>query len=103
VEAIVEEIREKLAIDLDPNPVMDRWPCILDAKAADPTIKKILLIRSSHAGKLAAALRKMGHHTDVIYEANWRATPPRSGAHGGPHLREAGQDTSGCCYLLCCR
>jgi hypothetical protein len=75
VETIVGEIRDRLAIDLDPHPVVDRWPCPLDARPSDPAVKKMLFIGSSHAGKIAAALRKLGHHTDVIYEANWRATP----------------------------
>jgi hypothetical protein len=32
-----------------------------------------LVIGSSHAGKVGRALWKAGHHTDVIYEPNWRA------------------------------
>jgi hypothetical protein len=62
----VEKIRDKLAIDLDPNPIVDRWPCILDARPGNPVIKAVLLIGSSHAGKIAASLRKAGHHTDVL-------------------------------------
>jgi hypothetical protein len=73
VEAIVAEIRDKLAIDLDPHPVVDRWPNILDARPGNPAIKTFLIIGSSHAGKLAAALRRGGHHTEVIYETNWKA------------------------------
>jgi hypothetical protein len=75
LEAIVEKIQDKLAIDLDPNPIVDWWPCILNSRPGNPVIKTVLLIGSSHAGKIAAALRKAGHHTDVLYEANWRATP----------------------------
>jgi hypothetical protein len=64
-----------MAIDLDPSPVVDRWPSIMDARPGNLAIKAILLIGSSHAGKLAAALRKGRHHTEVLSEANWKATP----------------------------
>jgi hypothetical protein len=30
------------------------------------------VVGSSHAGKIASSLRKQGHNTEVIYEANWR-------------------------------
>jgi hypothetical protein len=73
VEAIIEEAREKLAIDLDPHPTVDRWPPTDGFRPGGGTTKSFLIIGSSHAGKLGSALRKAGHHADVIYESNWRA------------------------------
>jgi hypothetical protein len=73
VEAIIEEAREKLAIDLDEHPVVDRWPSTIGIRPGEGAQKSFLVIGSSHAGKLGSALRKAGHHADVIYESNWRA------------------------------
>jgi hypothetical protein len=73
VEAIIEEAREKLAIDLDPRPTVDRWPPTDGFRPGGGTTKSFLVIGSSHAEKVGSALRKAVHHADVIYESNWRA------------------------------
>jgi hypothetical protein len=52
---------------------VNRWPAVSNGTAGSQA-KTALVVGSSHAGKLAAALRRAGHHTEVIYEANWRAT-----------------------------
>jgi hypothetical protein len=74
VTTIVEENRDKMAVDLDPSPKVDRWPDIEVANTGDSAKKAFLLIGGSHAGKIGSALRKMGHQADVIYQPNWRVT-----------------------------
>jgi hypothetical protein len=73
IEAIIEEARDKLAIDLDPHTTVDRWPPANGPRPGRDFTKSFLVIGSSHAGKVGSALRKAGHHADVIYEANWHA------------------------------
>jgi hypothetical protein len=68
---IVEEMREKLAVDLDQEPVVDRWPSPA-AKAGDVK-KSFLVVGSSHASKLAAELTSLGHSVELIFEAGWKA------------------------------
>jgi hypothetical protein len=70
---MVDEMRDKLAVDLDPAPKVNRWPAVSTGSAGNQA-KTALVVGSSHAGKLAAALRRAGHHTEVIYEASWKAT-----------------------------
>jgi hypothetical protein len=71
VEAIVTELREKLAINLDPTPVIDRWPD--EGKRSSSYSKSFLVVGSSHASKIAAALKDRGQQTELIFESNWRA------------------------------
>jgi phosphohistidine phosphatase SixA len=68
VAAIVAELRGKLAVDLDPDPVVDRWPAAVD-RPSDQTSKSFLVVGSSHASKVAAELTKLGHKVELIFEA----------------------------------
>jgi hypothetical protein len=72
VECLATEIREKMAIDLDTKPIINRWPDVSAARLGAANVKNFFLVGSSHAGKLGAALRKMGHNAEVVYESNWR-------------------------------
>jgi hypothetical protein len=72
VEAIVEELRGKMAVDLCPEPIVDRWPA-LAASASGATGGCYLLVGSIHASKVGAALQRAGHEVDVIHRPNWRA------------------------------
>jgi CTP:molybdopterin cytidylyltransferase MocA len=72
VEAMIEELREKMAIDLCPEPIVDRWPA-LAANASAATGSCYLLVGSSHTSKVGAALQQAGHVVKVIYQPNWRA------------------------------
>lgn len=72
VEAIIGEAHEKLAINLDEHPVVDRWPSTIGIRLGEGAQKSFLFIGSSHVRKLGSALRKAGLYADVIYEANWR-------------------------------
>jgi hypothetical protein len=74
VGVLIEETRDKMAVDLDPSPQVDRWPAKEAAMTGDSSKKVFLLIGSSHAGKIGSALRKLGHQADVIYQPNWRAS-----------------------------
>jgi hypothetical protein len=71
---MVDEMRDKLAVDLDPAPIVNRWPTVAPTAAGGEAVKTALVVGSSHAGKLAAALRKLGFNTEGIFQANWRAT-----------------------------
>jgi hypothetical protein len=68
---IVAEMRNKLAVDLDPEPLVDRWPTPA-AKPGDVK-KSFLVVGSSHASKLAAELTRLGHSVELIFEASWKA------------------------------
>jgi hypothetical protein len=72
VACLATEMRERMAIDLETKPVINRWPDVSAARLGASNVKNFLLVGSSHAGKLGAALRKKGRNTEVIYEANWR-------------------------------
>jgi hypothetical protein len=74
VSTMIEEIWDKMAVDLDLTTKVDRWPAKEAADPADGSKKSFLLIGSSHAGKIGSSLRKLGHYADVIYQSNWRAT-----------------------------
>jgi uncharacterized membrane protein YgcG len=71
VEAIVAELRKKLAINLDPTPVIDRWPG--EVTRSSSYSKSFLVVGSSHASKLAVALKDRGQRVELIFEANLRA------------------------------
>jgi hypothetical protein len=70
ISSIIRETREKLAVDLDLQPNFDRWP--QPAESSETGSHSFLLIGSSHAGKIGAALTKLGHKVSTVYEANWR-------------------------------
>jgi hypothetical protein len=71
---MIDEIRDRLAVDLDPAPIINRWPTVAALEANSEQYKTALVVGSSHAGKLAAALRKAGFNTEGIFQANWRPT-----------------------------
>jgi hypothetical protein len=63
-----------MAIDLEPKPLVDRWPAATARPAAgEHAPKTILLVGSSHASKLSDALRALGHRVELLFEPNWRA------------------------------
>jgi hypothetical protein len=72
VNCIMSEVRDNLAVDMDPEPKVDRWPEVSERNQGGTPIKKFLLVGSSHVTKLASALRKTGTQAEVIYQANWR-------------------------------
>jgi hypothetical protein len=100
VEAIIEEAREKLAIDLDPRPTVDRWPPTDGFRPGGGSTKHFLVIGSSHAGKVGSALRKAGHHADVLYESNWRAGKAKVTAMA-ERVREKLERTRGDAVVFC--
>jgi hypothetical protein len=67
---MIDEIRDRLAVDLDPEPIFNRWPDVAAWKHSRSNGKTAMVVGSSHGGKLVAALRRSGHHTEVIYESN---------------------------------
>jgi hypothetical protein len=68
--AMMEEMRETLAVDVDPAPIVDRWPTI--TRVEEGVKKKLLVVGSSHAAKIGDALTKMGHEVEILFEPNWR-------------------------------
>jgi hypothetical protein len=58
VVAIIEKLRTNMAIDLEPHPTVDCWPpALVKPAGGGGPLRTFLLVGSSHAGKLAAALR----------------------------------------------
>jgi hypothetical protein len=72
VVAILGELRECLAVDLDTEPKVDRWPSLETAAGANTSCKTFLMVGSSHAGKIGAALARLGHRVVNMYEPNWK-------------------------------
>jgi hypothetical protein len=66
---LLEELRSKLALDLDTNPAIERGlgPQSRVKKAVD-----FLVVGSSNASKLTKPLSEMGYTTSLIYIPNWR-------------------------------
>jgi hypothetical protein len=71
--SMIDEMRDRLAVS-HPAPGFNRWPYITEAKQSSSGARTAMVVGSSHASKLAAAMRRAGQHTEVVYETNWRAT-----------------------------
>jgi hypothetical protein len=67
--SIIEELREKHALDLEP--VIERWPVAVYTTAEKK--KTFLVVGSSHASRTAEALKRAGFVVDLIFKPNWRA------------------------------
>jgi hypothetical protein len=57
-------------VDLDPALSLGRWPPVVSGQEGGQC--SFLVIGSSHAGKLGAALARKGLRVSTVYEANWR-------------------------------
>jgi hypothetical protein len=68
VTGLVEEIREKMALDLDPQPIVDRS---LGEQARPKRKVDILVVGSANAPRLATALRTKGKTCDVLTSKTW--------------------------------
>jgi hypothetical protein len=70
--SIIEEIRGKMAINLDPAPTFAR---VVDVPAAAVQEgKRYLVVGGNHAKNLAEAMRRKGDTADAVVITNWRAT-----------------------------
>jgi hypothetical protein len=69
VRLLIDEIRSKLALDLDPSPTFERG---LGLQARTKQAVDFLIIGSSNASKLSRALEERGFSTCLISEPNWR-------------------------------
>jgi hypothetical protein len=67
VKSIIQELRGTLAVDVDPEPIMERWP-----SQPEQRNKCYLVVGSSHAARLAAALTSLGIAADTVQEPHWR-------------------------------
>jgi hypothetical protein len=63
---IIQELREKLALDLEP--VIERWPTSIHS--VDNSKKTFLVVGSSHASRTAAALKRAGFAVELIFKQN---------------------------------
>jgi hypothetical protein len=101
VEAIIGEAREKLAIDLDEHPVVDRWPSTIGIIPGEGAQKSFPVIGSSHARKLGSALRKAGHHADL--RGQLEGGESQCDGHGRASKGEFGGYQRRHCRVLCPR
>jgi hypothetical protein len=71
VTAMIAEIREKQAIDLDPSPAFERG---LGGQDRPRQSIDFAIVGSSHASKVCAALDRQGFSCELMYSytANWR-------------------------------
>jgi hypothetical protein len=72
VTTMIAEIREKQAIDLDPSPAFERG---LGGQDRPRQYIDFAVVRSSHASKVSAALKRQGFSCELVYTANWRISP----------------------------
>jgi hypothetical protein len=84
VKVLIEELRTKLALDLDPSPTFERG---LGLQTSTKKSVDFLVIGSSNASKLAKALEDRGFSTCLIYKPNWRIT---LGGRGAASQRDCG-------------
>jgi hypothetical protein len=56
ISCVINEAREKLAVDLDPALCFDRWPPLTCGQEGGQS--SFLVVGSSHASKLGAALTR---------------------------------------------
>jgi hypothetical protein len=59
---MIDEMRDRLAVDLDPAPVFNRWPDVT-AIQRNNGARTAMVVGSSHASKLVAAMRRAGQQT----------------------------------------
>jgi hypothetical protein len=71
VSTLIEELREKLALDLDPSPTLERGMG-LQSKAKRKG--DFLVVGSSNAARLARALTQAGYIVAKMLSSNWRIT-----------------------------
>jgi hypothetical protein len=66
---MIREIREKLAVDLDPSPAFERG---LGGQDKPKQSIDFIIAGSSNAQRLSKALEEHGHSCSLVYIANWR-------------------------------
>ena len=97
INALILDIKSKLAIDLDEDPVLSRK---VEATAGGG--KNFLLVGSSNARRLAEALKSRGIPTGSVLSSSWRATK-QSVSEMAEHVRAelaAGTYTAVVFFLL---
>jgi hypothetical protein len=68
---LIEELRAKLALDLEPMPSFDRR---VGSQSSAKKKVEFLMVGSSNAKRTARALEDMGHNTHLVFAKNWRIT-----------------------------
>jgi hypothetical protein len=72
--SLMEEVRIKLAINVDAAPSLERKvPAAIEARAVT-TNKLYLVVGGEHASNLAEALRRNGDVADAVVIPGWKAT-----------------------------
>jgi hypothetical protein len=69
VAGLVEEIRAKMALDLDPQPMVEKT---LGEQACPKRKVDILVVGSANAPRLATALRAKGKTCDILMTKTWK-------------------------------
>jgi hypothetical protein len=72
VKAVIKEIRDKLAMVLDPNPTFERE---LEGQSRPKQSYDFLVVGSSNASKLSDAIGAQGYKSCVVYASSWRVSP----------------------------
>jgi hypothetical protein len=69
--SIIRDLRNNLALDLEPAPQIERWPLLVHQVKEKK--KTMLVVGSSHASKTAGALERAGYDVELLFKPNWRA------------------------------
>jgi hypothetical protein len=86
---MLEELRSKLAVNLDPSPSFERG---LGGQTRPKQACDFLVIGSSNASKLSAALADQGFSSCVVFQNNLLRLSPQSVEDILPRVREAIQE-----------
>jgi hypothetical protein len=66
---MITELRDKLTVDLDPNPSFERG---LGGQSRSKQARDFMVVGSSNASKLASALAAQGYTSCVVFTNSWR-------------------------------
>jgi hypothetical protein len=69
ISSLIQELRTKMALDLDANPSLDRG---LALQAGHRKSVDFLIVGSSNANRLTTALSEMGYSVGISHKANFR-------------------------------
>jgi hypothetical protein len=72
IKQMITELRDKLAVDLDPNQSFERG---LGGQSRPKQARDFMVVGSSNASKLASALAAQGYTSCVVFTNSWRISP----------------------------
>jgi hypothetical protein len=72
IETMITEIRDKLALDLEPHPCLEKT---MGSQSRPKRKVTFLVVGGSNAQRLTRAIDEAGHSACRVINTNWRVTP----------------------------